>query len=50
MPGSSAENQDDIDSESDDETKRSPFEQKKFIVFEDNLDVCHLFYLFQAQC
>ena len=38
MPGSSAESQDDIDSESDDETKRSPAEQKKFIVFEENLD------------
>ena len=38
MPGSSAESQDDVDSESDDETKRSPAEQKKFIVFEENLD------------
>ena len=38
MPGSSAESQDDLDSESDDETKRSPAEQKKFIVFEENLD------------
>ena len=38
MPGSSAESQDDIDSESDDETKRSPAEQKKFIVSEENLD------------
>ena len=38
MPESSAESQDDIDSESDDETKRSPAEQKKFIVFEENLD------------
>ena len=38
MPGSSAESQDDIDSESDDETKRSPAEQKKLIVFEENLD------------
>ena len=38
MPGSSAESQDDIDSESDDKTKRSPAEQKKFIVFEENLD------------
>ena len=28
MPGSSAESQDDIDSESDDETKRGPAEQK----------------------
>ena len=38
MPGRSAESQDDIYSESDDGTRRSPAEQKKFIVFEENLD------------
>ena len=36
MPGSSAESQDDIYSESDDKTRRSSIEQKKFI--EENLD------------
>ena len=38
MPGSSAESQDETDPESDEEAERSPAEQRKFIVFEENLD------------
>ena len=38
MPGSSAESQDETDPKSDQEAEKSPAEQRKFIVFEENLD------------